>query len=239
MEKSKKIKITLGLVYLIIVSSFLFFFFTKFSIEEIKSYQFIQSNREYFFNLKEVNLIYTTLIFFFLSIIWVLLLGFGSPVALIGGFVFGKWLGTFVVVLSLSFGATFLYLFGSFFFKDLIKEKFLQKFKNLEYRFKKNEFMFFFLYRFVGGIPFQIANLLPVLFNVSIKNYFLGTFLGITPQIFIYVALGSGIEKVIRENNTAPSIKNLFFSPEIYIPILGFLILVTITILVRKIFYKS
>ena len=41
--------------------------------------------------------------------------GFGSPIALLGGFIFGKWLGTIVVVLGLSIGATFLYSFGNFF----------------------------------------------------------------------------------------------------------------------------
>ena len=67
-------------------------------------------------------------------------LGFGSPIALLGGFVFGKWVGTAVVVLGLSIGATFLYIFGNYFLKDLIREKFLNKFINLEIKFKKSEF---------------------------------------------------------------------------------------------------
>ena len=57
-----------------------------------------------------------------------------------------------------------------------------------------------FFLDFVGVIPFQIANLLPVLFNVSIKNYFFGTILGIIGPLFIYVSLGSGIENIIEKN---------------------------------------
>ena len=40
----------------------------------------------------------------------------------------------------MSIGATFLYIFGNYFFKDLIREKFLNKFQNLEIKFKKSEF---------------------------------------------------------------------------------------------------
>ena len=239
MEKSKKLKIFVGLFYLILLTSFLIIFLFKYSVEEVASYEFIQQNREYFFQLKEANLILVFLVFFILTIIWVFFAGFGSPAALIGGFIFGKFLGTFFVALGLTFGATFLYIFANYFLKDFIKEKFLFKFKNLESKFKKHEFNYFLLYRFIGGIPFVIANLIPVLFNISIKNYFVGTFFGIIPQLFLIVSLGSGLDKIFQQNETVPSITDLIFSPEIYIPILGFIFIVLITIIIRKFFYKK
>ena len=238
MEKSKKLKISIGLIYLTIVSLFLIYFFNKFEIEEVRSYEFIKSNRDYFYNLRESNLLIISIIFLFITVIWVLLLGFGSPIALISGFIFGKWIGTFVATFGLSIGALTLYLFGNYFFKDLIKEKFLDKFSNLEEKFKKREFTFFLIYRFVGGIPFQIANLLPVLFNVSAKNYLIGTFLGIIPQIFIMVSLGSGLEKIIDENEKMPTLSDMLFSQDIYYPILGFFVLFFTAIVVKKFFYK-
>ena len=238
MEKSKKLKISIGLIYLTIVSLFLIYFFNKFELEEVSSYEFIKSNRDYFYNFKESNLLIISIIFLFLTVIWVLLLGFGSPIALISGFIFGKWIGTFIAAFGLSIGALTLYLFGNYFFKDLIKEKFLDKFSNLEEKFKKREFTFFLIYRFVGGIPFQIANLLLVLFNVSAKNYLIGTFLGIIPQIFIMVSLGSGLEKIIDKNEKMPTFSNMLFSPDIYYPIVGFFVLFFIVIIVKKFFYK-
>ena len=239
MEKSKKIKIIIGLFYLMAVSSLLIFFLSKFSLNELTSYKFIQVNHKYFYNLKESNLILLSLIFLVATIIWVFAAGFGSPVALLAGFVFGKWIGTLITVIGLSIGATSLYIFANYFFKDLIKENFLHKFKSLESKFKKNEFTFFLFYRFVGGIPFQIANILPVLFNVNIKNYFIGTVLGITPSLFIMVSLGSGIESFIEQNENTPSLIKLIMSPEIYIPIISFLALVFTTIIIRKFFYKN
>ena len=58
MEKSKKVKITLGLFYLLVVSSFLYFFLSKFTLEELASYEFIKNNRDYFFGLKQTNLFF-------------------------------------------------------------------------------------------------------------------------------------------------------------------------------------
>ena len=239
MDKSKKLKIFIGLFYLILLFSFLIIFFSKYSFEEVSSYRFIQQNRDYFFNLKEANLILTSFLFFILTIIWVFFGGFGSPAALISGFIFGKFLGTFIVVLGLTFGATFLYIFANYFLKDFIKEKFLFKFQNLESKFKKHEFNYFLLYRFIGGIPFAIANLLPVIFNIRIKNYFFGTFIGIIPQLFLIASLGNGLNKVIQQNETVPSITDLLFSSEIYIPMLAFFFIVLITIFIRKVFYKN
>ena len=239
MQKTKKIKIIIGIIYLILLFIFLYFFFSKFSLEEITTFKFIQTNREYLVNIKQTNTILLSFAFMIFTIIWVLSIGFGSPILLAAGFIFGKWLGALLAVSSLSIGATILYFFANYFFKDLIKEKFLNKYKNLETKFKKNEFIFFLIYRFVGGIPFQIANLLPVLFNVKLKNYFFGSFLGIMPQGFIITSLGSGISEIIKNNDTVPSLLDLLSSNEIYLPILGFIFLVFLTIILKKFFYKN
>jgi len=239
MEKAKKIKITLGLFYLTVVSSFLYFFLSKFSLEELTSYEFIKNNRDYFFNLKQSNLFLLFLIFLSSTILWIFMAGFASPAALLAGFIFGKWLGTFVIVLGMSIGATFLYFFGNYFLKNLIRDKFFHKFKKLEIKFKKSEFLYLLVYRFIGGIPFVISNLLPCIFNVKIKNFFFATLLGIIPQIFLITSIGSGLENIIKQNLEAPKIIELIFSPEIYIPLVGFFLLLIITIILKKIFYKD
>ena len=239
MQKTKNIKIIIGLFYLILLFIFLYLFFSKFSLEEITTYKFIQANREYLANIKQTNTILLSFLFVIFTIIWVFILGFGSPILLVAGFIFGKWLGVLLAIGSLSIGATILYIFAGYFFKDLIKEKFLSKFKNLETKFKKNEFIFFLIYRFVGGIPFQIANLLPILFNVKRKNYFFGSFLGLMPQGFIITSLGSGISEIIKINDSMTSMMKLLSSSEIYLPVVGFIFLVILTIFLKKIFYKN
>ena len=87
MKKDKKIKIYLCLIYFLILSVFLWVFFSKFSINEIISYDFIKNNRDYLISIKESNYFLVSVLFILFTIIWVLLLGFGSPIVLIAGFI--------------------------------------------------------------------------------------------------------------------------------------------------------
>ncbi len=240
MEKTKKIKLFIGLSYLTLVIIFLIFFFSKFTLQEITSYEFIKENRLYFIELKNSNLFLVSSIFLLLTILWVFpFLGFGSPIALMGGFILGKWVGTIIVVLGLSIGATFLYIFGNYFLKDIIRDKFLNRFETLEIKFKNSEFIYLLIYRFIGGVPWQLSCLLPTLFNVKVSNFFFATFIGIIPQIFLAVSIGNGLEKIIGENTKVPKFTDIIFSQSIYIPILAFFSLVLITIFLRKFFYKK
>tara|TARA_B100002051_G_scaffold195412_1_gene185301 strand:- start:269 stop:985 length:717 start_codon:yes stop_codon:yes gene_type:complete len=238
MEKHKKIKLYIGLFYLVLITLFLYFFFSKFSLQEVTSYEFIKNNRDYFFELKKNNLFLLSLIFLLLTVLWVFpFLGFGSPVALLGGLILGKWIGSIVVVLGLSIGATFLYIFANYFLKELIREKFLKKFESLEAKFKKSEFNYLLIYRICGGIPWQLSCVLPTIFNVKASNFFLATLVGIIPQIFLVCAIGSGLEKIIEENLETPGVMDLIISPDIYIPLITFGFLIIIMILLRKKIY--
>ena len=239
MEKSKKVKITLGLFYLIVVSSFLYFFLSRFTFEELTSYEFIKNNRDYFTELKQSNLFLISFVFLIFTIIWVVMAGFGLPVALLAGFIFGKWFGVFLLIIGMSIGATILYMIGNYFFKEIIKEKFLSRFKNLEIKFKKSEFIYLLAYRFIGGIPFALSNVLPCIFNVRVSNFFWATLIGLTPQLFLVVSIGSGLEKIIEQNLEAPRIIDLIYSPDIYIPMIAFAALIIVAIIARKIFYKK
>ena len=243
MEKTKKTKIIIGVCYFLIISIFFIFFLSKFSLEEIKSFtnfEVIKNNRDFFFELKNSNLFLLSIFFLLFTILWVFpLLGFGSPIALLGGFLFGKVLGTALVVIGMSIGATFLYIFSNYFLKDLIRDKFLKKYQNLERKFKDSEFYYLLAYRFCGGIPWQLSCVLPTIFDVKVKNFFFASLIGIIPQIFLAVSIGSGLEKVIEQNSEVPKITDIIFSPEIYIPILAFFSLVLITIFLRKSFYKN
>ena len=239
MENTKKIKLYIGLFYLIFVGLFLYFFFSKFSFQEITSYEFIKNNRNYFIELRQSNLFFLASIFVLFTIVWVLAAGFGSPVAIFAGFIFGKWIGTLLLVIGLSIGATSLYIFANFFLKEIIKEKFLEKYKNLDVKFKKSEFIYLLVYRLIGGIPFAISNILPCIFNVKILNFFWATFIGIIPSLFLICSIGSGLEKIIDQNLEAPTAIDLISSPDIYLPLIVFICLVLITIYLRKFFYKD
>ena len=239
MTKSKKIKLFIGLFYISAVGLFLYFIFTKFSFQEITSYEFIKNNRDYFYDLRQTNLFLLGVLFILFSILWVFAAGFGSPLALFAGFIFGKWFGLLFTVIGLSIGATLLYIFANYFLKEMIRDRFLNRFQKLEEKFQKSEFLYLLVYRFIGGIPFQIQNVLPCIFNVKVYNYFWSTFLGMIPSLFIMISIGSGLEEIIDQNLNAPSVIDLITSPSIYIPLIAFFGLLIITIFFRKVFYKN
>ena len=239
MAKSKKIKLFIGLFYISAVGLFLYFIFTKFSFQEITSYEFIKNNRDYFYDLRQTNLFLLGVSFILFSILWVFAAGFGSPLALFAGFIFGKWFGLLFTVIGLSIGATLLYIFANYFLKEMIRDRFLNRFQKLEEKFQKSEFLYLLVYRFIGGIPFQIQNVLPCIFNVKVYNYFWSTFLGMIPSLFIMISIGSGLEEIIDQNLNAPSMIDLITSPSIYIPLVAFFGLLIVTIFFRKVFYKN
>ena len=91
MEKTKKIKIFVGLFYITAICLFLYFFFSKFSLQELTSYDFIRENRSYFFELKNSNLFLLSIIFLSLTILWVFpFLGFWVSSSFARGIYFWK-----------------------------------------------------------------------------------------------------------------------------------------------------
>ena len=236
---NSKIKIIIGFAYLLCLTILLYYIFSKYDLKDLIDINFLKDNQKTFVKFKEQNIFIVSLIFFFFSIIWVLLLGFGSLMAISGGFIFGKWLGTFLVLFSLTIGATLLYTLGLLFFKELINSKLAPRLGKLISLFNKNEILYFTLYRFTGGgLPFFMQNLLPVIFNMKIKNYFIATLIGLIPGVFILVSIGSGIDKFLIKDSLDWS--GLIKDPEIYFPIFGFvLILIAGIFIKRKFFIKN
>ena len=203
------------------------------------SYEFIRLNKDVILKYKSENFLFLAIIFFIFCIVWVLLLGFVIPLLIFSGFVFGKWWGILIVLTSTTVGAALLYWFVGFFFNEAIKEKLAPKFSKLREFFNRNDIIYFMCFRFVGGggIPYAVQNVLPILFNMPIKNYIIATFIGSMPSMFVTVSLGSGIEKVI-DKNAEFSILTALFSPEIYIPIVAFFIILIIAFVIRKFYFK-
>tara|TARA_B100000029_G_scaffold515938_2_gene625652 strand:- start:2098 stop:2820 length:723 start_codon:yes stop_codon:yes gene_type:complete len=236
---SSNLKWIIGVTYLAIILIGLYFLFSVINFEDLMSYNFIKSNKDIILIYKNNNFLFLTFIFFIFSVIWVLLLGFASPLLLFAGFVFGKWWGIIIVSISTTLGATLLYILASFFFKDFIKQKLAPKFSKLKVFFLKNDILYFTSFRFVGGggVPYAVQNVLPILFNMPIRSYMIATFIGSLPSMFVTVALGSGIESVIDQNSKL-SVNTVLSSPEIYIPIIGFVVILLLALAIKRFYFK-
>ncbi len=238
--KSSNFKIYLGSAYLIVLLTGIYFLFSNFNISDLASYEFIRENKDLILKYKENNIYFLTIIFFIIIVLLNLLLTPMLLPTLVIGFIFGKWLGTLMLVFGNTLGGLLLYLLAKTFFSELIEKKFATKFSKFIEFFNRNETIYFMCFRFIGGggTPFPIQNVVPVIFNMSIKNYIVATFFGIIPTTFVTVALGSGIENII-DQNAELNFLLVFLSPEIYLPICGFFVLLILGFIVKKFYFKN
>jgi len=233
-------KLIIGAAYISIISIGLYFLFSAVDIKDLTSYEFIRENKDIILKYKNENFLLLTAIFFIFSIVWVLLLGFAMPLLIFSGFVFGKWWGIVIVLTGTTIGAVLLYILVGFFFREAIKNKLAPKFSKLREFFIKNDILYFTSFRFIGGggAPYAVQNVLPILFDMSVKNYLIATFVGSMPSMFVTVSLGSGIENVIDQNESL-SIFTVLFSPEIYLPIIGFFVILIVAVGIKKYYFKQ
>ena len=237
---TKNIKIAVGLIYILCLGLILYGFFIFVDVTQLNDYRYIRDKTQFLIEVKDDNPFLFTFVFFLFAIIWILLLGFATPISLIAGFIFGKFYGTLISVFGFTIGCTLLYFLANQYFKDLILTKLSNRMTKFKDMFNKNEFLYFMIFRFAGGggTPFAIQNLLPVFFNMRIKNYFFSTLIGLFPMVFVLSAIGEGIENVI-DNNIDPSFLTMIQNKEILFPIIGFFIILIISFLLRKIFFKK
>ena len=237
---SGKLKLTIATVYLSLLFIGLYFLFSVIDFKDLTSYDFIRSNKDIILQYKEENFLFLTITFFIFCIVWVLLLGFALPLLIFAGFIFGKWWGILIAISATSIGATFLYILAGVFFREFVEEKLAPKFSKLREFFNKNDIVYFMCFRFVGGggVPYAVQNVIPVLFNMNTRNYFIATVVGSLPSMFVTVAIGSGIEKVIDENAQLNFMK-IITSPDIYLPVIGFFIILISAFILKKTFFEK
>ena len=238
--KLSNLKLIIGIIYLTVITVGIFLLLSVIDIRDLMSYEFIRLNKDIILDYKNENFLVFTIGFFIFSTVWVLLLGFAMPLLLMAGFVFGKWWGILIVLIAATIGATLLYLLVGLFFREIVEAKLAPKFSKLRFFFNKNDIIYFTFFRFIGGggVPYAVQNILPILFNMPVKNYIIATFVGSTPSMFVTVAFGSGIESVIDKNAT-PSILSIINSPELYLPIIGFAIILIVAFFIKRLFFKT
>ena len=237
---SKNFKLFLGFTYLLLLLAFLYFIFSNIQINRLNDFSYYKELQLGLDNFISGNLLINIIYFFIFTIVWVALLGFGSPILIFSGILFGKWIGTIISIISISIGALILYTIANFFFRDTVKKILEHKFKKFIQLFQKNEFYYFFLYRFIGGlgVPFFLQNIFPVLFNMKKKNYFFSSLFGFVPSFFILNTIGAGLNNYIEKSENFSFLKMVLL-PEIYLPILMFIVLIIVSLLIKKKFFTN
>lgn len=157
----------------------------------------------------------------------------GAVLTITGGFLFGTLVSTAYVVVGATIGATAVFLAARFALADVLRAKAGPALKRMEAGFRENALNYLLVLRLIPLFPFWLVNLVPAFLGVSLRDYVIGTFVGIIPGTFVYASLGNGLGAILEAGET-PDLK-IIFSPEILIPIVGLAILALLPVVYKKV----
>ena len=120
----------------------------------------------------------------------------GLVLSLAVGFIFGRWVGTALVVLAATVGATLVFLAARYLFADAARRRLGALGQRINAGFTENAFSYLLFLRLVPLFPFFLVNLAPAFTSIPLRTYVLATLIGIVPGTFVYVNLGQALGRI-------------------------------------------
>ena len=183
--------------------------FYFFDIQQYLSFESLKANRD------RLNVVYheNSIIFIagFIGIYFLtvsLSLPGAAVLTLSAGAIFGSVLGTFLVNIGATLGATAAFLSARFIFRDWVEGKFSDKLETVNSGISSNALSYMLFLRLVPLFPFFLINLVLGLTQVRLSVYFFSTMIGIMPGSFIYANAGSNLAGINSVSDIA--------SPEVF-----------------------
>ena len=201
--------------------------FYFFDIQQYLSFESLKANRD------RLNVVYreNSIIFiagfvgiYFLTVS--LSLPGAAVLTLSAGAIFGSVLGTFLVNIGATLGATAAFLSARFIFRDWVESQFSDKLEFINNGISDNATSYLLFLRLVPLFPFFLVNLVLGVTQVRLSIYFLSTMIGIMPGSFVYANAGSNLARI----NTISDIA----SPEIF----GAFVLLGIFVLIPAVYRR-
>ena len=216
--------------FLIVISSFWLIYFFNRDFFELKT---LFINLENIQNYISNNFLFSFLIFTFS---YCLLIVCNFPIAsllsLIGGFLYGTWIGGIGIIVGGTIGSFIVFLVAKLFFHDYISKKLLQRYSFITQYFQKNELELMLLIRLIPGIPFFAQNLILAGLGAKSSKFFFTTLIGLSPWALIFASIGKGLEEIFIEDQDLSFA--LIAKPEYLIPISIIILLVIFTLIFKK-----
>ena len=227
MTAKKKIFLT---VFLLIIFSFWVIYFFNRDFFELKTlFIYLETIQNYISN----NFLFSFLIFTF-SYCFLIVCNFpiASLLSLIGGFLYGTWIGGIGIIIGGTLGSFIVFLLAKSFFHDYITKKLLHKYPFINQYFQKNELELMFLIRLIPGIPFFAQNLILAGLGGKRVKFLFTTLLGLSPWAMIFASIGQGLEVIFIEGQALSFA--LIAKPEYLIPLSLIIVLVVFILIFKK-----
>lgn len=112
------------------------------------------------------------------------------------GFLFGLWVGTAVILISATLGATLVFLATRYVFAGAISSRLGPTARKLISEFHQNDFNYLLFLRLVPLFPFWLINVATAFTPIKVRTYVVATAIGIIPGAFVFTNLGQSLGRI-------------------------------------------
>jgi uncharacterized membrane protein YdjX (TVP38/TMEM64 family) len=117
----------------------------------------------------------------------------GLLLSLAMGFLFGRWIGTGLILVGATIGATLVFLAARYLFANAARQRLGRKLRELSDGFTHDAFNYLLFLRLVPLFPFWLVNLAPAFTGIRLSTYIAATAIGIIPGAFVFANLGQSV----------------------------------------------
>lgn len=120
----------------------------------------------------------------------------GAMLSLTMGFLFGRWVGTGVILVAATAGATLVFVAARYLFANALRAKLGGKLREMSDGFTREGFNYLLFLRLVPLFPFWLVNLAPAFTGIGLATYVAATAIGIIPGAFVFANLGQSLGRI-------------------------------------------
>jgi uncharacterized membrane protein YdjX (TVP38/TMEM64 family) len=146
-----------------------------------------------------------------------------AVVTVLGGLLFGTWVGGALAVTGAGLGALVLFLAARYALAGIVAERASVLMARLRPGLERDGFFYLLAIRLVPIFPFWLVNLGAAACGMRVLPFAAATLIGIIPGTLVFAGLGEGLRTVLAEGR-APDLM-IIFSPRVLLPLLGLAVL--------------
>jgi uncharacterized membrane protein YdjX (TVP38/TMEM64 family) len=153
--------------------------------------------------------------------------------SIVGGFLFGFWLGAAYSLVGATLGATSLFTLARLGLGGLTRRA-APFVRRLEAGFRRDAFSYLVVLRLVPMVPFAVVNVAPAGLGVPTRTFVLATLLGIVPSTLIYAGLGNALVELGASGETLDGAVAMT-RPRVLLPLVGLALLALTPVWYRRV----
>ncbi len=171
-------------------------------LDQQYDWEYVRSQVKHWQELTEEHLLLAVGIFF---VIYVVCTALSLPLALmlslVGGALFGRWLGLLVVSLASTTGASLAFLGSRYLFRESVRKQFGHRLGPIDRGIERDGAWYLLSLRMAPYVPFFLINLGLGLTPMRLRTFALVSWLGMLPASFVIVNFGRSLSDLEKPSD--------------------------------------